>query len=518
VHGAAEHNMIALLPCLAAVIAPIDEYVNRPEPVFTWNDTGARVRPLIFGGMGYVINVTSLSWLNTSIVSGDNGAVWSHQVVVVVPKVLKTNTSIIYLTGDCSNPSLPKPDDEELLVVARAAEKAGAIGVVVHQIPNCPLVFASDPAQRRRGEDALIAWSWRDFLNDPSRSPERLVRLPMVKAAYQCMRAVEEFTRKEGLGSPDGWVVSGASKRGWTTWMVGAAYAGCPSCPKVAGLAPLVPIVPDIHAEVHRQWKSYNGFTFAFKDYVDAGIIAQIDSDAFEELGQIVDPKYYAQRLAALPKVVVDSSDDEFMQFDWTEIWRSAFEENTRLLIAPNSEHSLATGLPSLVPTLAATVASIAQGVPLPSFTSTHDNTTGGIRVTLPAGSPFTKVVLRHAETLSKTRRDFRWVRLADNETSPCKLPEVHLHKPVFGGNCVVPIVWHGKTLKPQHVTEDGETVFVGIPPEPKAGHWTGYYVEVYFKAAVDDGELMFTSTGHVWPDTLPFPDCHGTECVARLV
>ena len=46
----------------------------------------------------------------------------------------------------------------------------------------------------------------------------------------------------------------------------------------------------------------------------------------------------------------IDSSDDEFMQFDWTDIWRDDFEKNTRLLIVPNSEHSLATGLEQLLP------------------------------------------------------------------------------------------------------------------------------------------------------------------------
>jgi len=250
---------------------------------------------------------------------------------------------------------------------------------------------------------------------------------------------------------------------------------------------------------------------------VDAGIIPQIDSEPFGLLTTLVDPKFYAERLSALPKVVVDSSDDEFMQFDWTELWRDQFEKSTRLLIAPNSEHSLATGLPSLVPTLTATVVSISKGEPLPSLTSTYDNVTGAIHVTLPAGSPHTRVVLRHAQTLSTERRDFRWVRLADNKTSPCRLPEIHLHKPIFGGNCLVPIVWHSQTLKPQTAVEGGETVYVGTPPAPKTGYWTGYYVEVYFSAA-DAEEFMFTSTGHVWPNTLPYADCHGESCVARLV
>ena len=250
---------------------------------------------------------------------------------------------------------------------------------------------------------------------------------------------------------------------------------------------------------------------------VDAGIIPQLDSDGFQKLGQIVDPKYYAERLAALPKVVVDSSDDEFMQFDWTDIWRDQFEKNTRLLIAPNSEHSLATGLPALMPTLAASFEAISAGRPMPSFTTAYDAATGKLSVTLPAGMSHGKVVLRHAQTFSTTRRDFRWVRLASNITEPCKLPEVTLKKPVFGGNCLVPIIWHGETLQPDAVEAGADTVFTATPPEPKAGHWTGYYIEVYFSSPAA-GEYKFTSPGYAWPNTLPFEDCHAEGCTPRLV
>ena len=49
------------------------------------------------------------------------------------------------------------------------------------------------------------------------------------------------------------------------------------------------------------------------------------------------------------------------------------------------------------------------------------------------------------------------------------------------GGNCVVPIIWLGKTLKP-----DGNGVYTATPPEPKQGHWTGYYIEVFFPSGTE--------------------------------
>jgi PhoPQ-activated pathogenicity-related protein len=64
------------------------------------------------------------------------------------------------------------------------------------------------------------------------------------------MRAAEDFTRQKGWADIKGWIISGASKRGWTAWMIGAAT--CPKCSNVIGIAPLVPIVPNLGLTMHR--------------------------------------------------------------------------------------------------------------------------------------------------------------------------------------------------------------------------------------------------------------------------
>ena len=66
------------------------------------------------------------------------------------------------------------------------------------------------------------------------------------------MRAVQEFTvQQKYLDEAPGWVVSGASKRGWTSFLSGAVK--CDTCAaKIVAIAPLVPIVPDILEDVHR--------------------------------------------------------------------------------------------------------------------------------------------------------------------------------------------------------------------------------------------------------------------------
>lgn len=47
---------------------------------------------------------------------------------------------------------------------------------------------------------------------------------PMAKASLAIMKAVNEFGEKKGILEPKaGHFMMGASKRGWTSWMVGAA-------------------------------------------------------------------------------------------------------------------------------------------------------------------------------------------------------------------------------------------------------------------------------------------------------
>lgn len=89
-------------------------------------------------------------------------------------------------------------------------------------------------------------------MDDPEHDPKWLPRLPMVKASYQCMRAVQEFLQENNIADVEGWVVSGASKRGWTTWGVG--FTECKSCVNILAIVPLVPIVPDMRLEAHRMW------------------------------------------------------------------------------------------------------------------------------------------------------------------------------------------------------------------------------------------------------------------------
>jgi hypothetical protein len=262
-------------------------------------------------------------------------------------------------------------------------------------------------------------------------------------------------------------------------------------------------------------WQAYNGFTFAFKDYTEVNLTQYVDSDQFLELTKIVDPIHYVDRLAKLPKMVLVSSDDEFMMFEWTRIWWDRMKGEKHLYIADNAEHSYATGIVGLLRSLGNFANSVYLGGTRPSFDFDLDVENGEITVRIPESQPHGKVVLRHANTLSVTKRDFRWVTNPTTDAAgnmTCEGATLMIPQ-IDDSHCVQPIVWVGDTLE-----AESPGVYKARVPRPLFG-WTGAYIEVYFPS--DTGlqtEYQLTTSGMVWPQKFPYPPCQAEECLGRLV
>ena len=257
--------------------------------------------------------MTSQKWLTDADFSegSQSGSIWWHYLVVIVPDELKyTRNATMYITGGSMSSSAPHGGDEDIVVAAALATSTGVATGVLFQIPNEHTTFSSDAIQKSRSEDAIIAFTWDHFLKDPS-NPEWLLRFPMVKASLRAMDAMTEYVkvkRPELNTALDYYTVSGASKRGWTTWDVGAVD------PK--RVMAIVPIVLDAinFAEVeHHQYRSYGGWTYALQDYIDMNITERFDDPNMVLLQENVDPYFYKERLT-MPKMVVNAAMDEFQQ------------------------------------------------------------------------------------------------------------------------------------------------------------------------------------------------------------
>ena len=180
-----------------------------------------------------------------------------------------------------------------------------------------------------------------------------LIDLPsvMYSASLRAMDTITQLAKQKlpQLGtSLDYYIVSGASKRGWTTWDVGAVDPK-----RVAAIAPVVLDAINFVTVEHHEYRSYGGWSYALQDYVDMNITERFDDPNMVHLQENVDPFWYKDRLT-MPKLVVNAGMDEFQQPDDNYYWWDQMPEPKRLMMIPNAEHSLISGVLEAVPAVGA--------------------------------------------------------------------------------------------------------------------------------------------------------------------
>jgi PhoPQ-activated pathogenicity-related protein len=339
----------------------------------------------VSGAAMWWLEMTSGAWRNASEIY-EGATNWRHNLAIVEPPRITSDTAMLIISGGSTGSEIS--EDDILSLMLPFSLSTGSVVAHIQAVPNQPLRFAGEITSR--SEDATIAYSYDKYLDqyeawyncrqDNPDNPACVapdvtwpVLLPMARAAHRAMDTVQQFmqVRPGSVVMINDFLVAGASKRGWTTWLTGAADAAmalasqedenfvypyypapAPYQRRVKALVPIVINVLDMENQIQHHYQAYGGhFSTSIGDYYAMNIFERFDTPWGESLLQIVDPWSYRDILT-MPKLIVSATGDQFFLPDALVLQSedpgvegveniSGIAGENRVYFAPNSDHGL---------------------------------------------------------------------------------------------------------------------------------------------------------------------------------
>jgi PhoPQ-activated pathogenicity-related protein len=428
---------------------PLDEFIHTPDSSFHFE----LVKTLPGEGYtAYVLDLTSQKWPPAAELT--DHPLWKHWLTVIKPDHVESTTGFLLISGGSvrdNAPARPDPGNVETALTSHS------IVAELRGIPNEPLVFTEEG--KSRNEDAIIAYTWVKYLKGGDTTWP--LHFPMAKAAVRAMDAVTQFCAGDAAGhlKVEKYVVAGASKRGWTTWLTAAADA------RVIGIVPLV--IDTLNAEVsfNHHYQAYGFYSPAVKDYEDIGVMEMSGTAKYRDLLRLEDPYSYRDRYT-MPKYLINSAGDQYFLPDSSQFYFEGLPGEKYLRYVPNTDHSLRNS--DARDSLTAYYDALLHNRPRPRFSWKFEKDG---RIVVKCLDTPTEVKLWQAANPEK--RDFRLAAL-------------------------------GPAYKATTLEAHGKGTYEAKIEKPEKG-WTASFIEMTFPSG-GKYPFKFTTAVRVTPDTLPFP------------
>ena len=183
-------------------------------------------------------------------------------------------------------------------------------------------------------EDGIIAYTWMKYMKTGDETWP--LRLPMTKAAVRAMDTITAVmaTPEAGAVKVEKFVVSGGSKRGWTTWTTAAVDK------RVVAIVPASIDLLNLEKSFDHHFRVYGFFAPAVKDYVEAGVMDWTGTPEYRKLLEIEEPYSYRERLT-MPKFMIQAAGDQFFLPDSSRFYFDDLKGEKYLRYIPNTDHGL---------------------------------------------------------------------------------------------------------------------------------------------------------------------------------
>jgi PhoPQ-activated pathogenicity-related protein len=400
-------HVFVILVLLALVFLPgrsradLQEYIRKPEPQFNWklNDRIEQASDRI-----YDLHFVSQTW---------QGIAWEHQLQVYQPAGAAPNAkTLLWVTGGSANPVY-------VSLGLELARKIGAPVAFLYHIPNQPLL------EGRLREDDLIAETFVRYLKTKDENWPLL--FPMVKSVVKAMDVLQAFGKQEWNKPVESFIVSGASKRGWTTWLTAAVD------PRVRAIAPMVIDTLNMRAQMPRQLETFGAYSARLMPYTSRGLVPIPETAEGERLLSMVDPWAYREKLN-LPKLIINGTNDFYWATDALNVYWNDLPGNKWALYVPNAGHDMrrrdgidANPLSYLINGLASFVRHQVSGASMPRLTWKHERQENILRLTIQATPAPLSARLWVAQAPTQDFRTAKWREQAMTISNPAMTGEVAL-------------------------------------------------------------------------------------------
>ena len=335
----------------------LESYLKNGDQTYKWEvkDT------YTYGDItAYDVLLTSQKWREHT---------WKHQLIVLVPKEIKYDGALLFITGGSlknGEPNWTGQDDKFNRTISNLATTNKAIVAVLRQTPNQPLYGDLT-------EDALISYTLHQFKKDGDYSWPLL--FPMVKSAVRAMDAVQALAKQTLHQDVNRFVISGASKRGWTTWLTGA------SDKRAVAIAPMVIDILNMPVNMDYQMKSWNKYSEQIEDYVKIGIPQTVHSKEGQAITEMIDPYSYRKKLT-MPKMLFMGTNDEYWTVDAVKHYIGQIPGENYIHYVPNVGHDLGDKRQALE-ALSAFFGTTLKKQPYPACQWTVTSTKTGVNLTI---------------------------------------------------------------------------------------------------------------------------------------
>ncbi|WP_236696196.1 PhoPQ-activated pathogenicity-related family protein [Rhodopirellula islandica] len=345
-----------------------------------------------FGGCDYVVvHLVSQAW---------QGVPWQHELYILNPPEVDPNESnaLMLISGGSwksewgSDGPMEVKVPREAVVLASLAMEVKTPVAILKQVPFQPMFDGLK-------EDALISLTFQKFFE--TKDPEWPLLPVMARSASAAMDAVVGATKEEWGLSLDGFTVTGASKRGWTTYLVGATD------PRVKAIAPMVIDMLNLNVQMKHQIEAWGAYSPQIKDYTQRGLQEMMSTPSGKTLMQLVDP--YEHRAALeMPKLVLLGSNDPYWPADSAQHYFDDLPGSKWLLNIPNNGHGL-NDISRMVGGVSALHRSVCQDNVMPDWKTRSEPTPEGVKIIATSDQTPTKVMVWTTTSPTRDLRSSHW-------------------------------------------------------------------------------------------------------------